>query len=535
MPDLRPSSVMSAPRLALWLLRNRWLSSLTVLVACLATALGVSRASHLAGFQPWIVITLATATLSGGLLSRSQGWLRWSQRLPVDPRSVWSARLIWLVLLALPAILAVGIPPASQPSSVMAVDPDFNWTRCARSAAWLIGLAAAILAPGPGRDRFAFAGGTAAWFAATGISMSSAASAGTGAILHDLALAAVTVCYVLATVGQRPAAGLFGVRFLMFGISLRYVPSLEALAGAPLLFSCAGLAVVGWSALVRSGRVRRLGASLEALAGTPLLQSFSSVLGRVSRSVFSCAGLAVVGWSALVRSGLVRRLGAIPGLSVITGAVAAVSLVVTFVSMMWRLFQVPSDLLEGAMAAARLEYLYAVGPGPLVTSSRLLGVAFVGWMVVLGRGELKRARAVDRWTRRRALLERMPLTRGQVIARAIMPQLTIVAFHGLLVLIIGLTAAALHRLFGIEGVSQVWQRGTLILYLSLAYLLVAQILTFRRGLDRLPWIAALALAAIALWTSVSQLAWPIILTLSFIALPSLAAISSKLWNPVVGR
>ncbi len=211
--------------------------------------------------------------------------------------------------------------------------------------------------------------------------------------------------------------------------------------------------------------------------------------------------MAVVGLLAfdLARSGwiegyitLASCVGVLAGLMAIVGIVAW---------WMWKLFR--------AMIAWRGELAPEVG-SELLTPGWLTGALLLGWAVVLAMGEMRRNRAVERWLRRRALLERMPITRGQVIARVLVPQLKIVASHGMLILVIGWAYRALE----LDGRAEMWLQGTTILVAGLAYLLVAQVFIFHRGLDRSLRIAAMVLAAIALLLSMIPHAWPFILAVS---------------------
>ena len=429
MIDLR-----AAARLAWWLLRRHWLSSAIGLLVC---AILAGKLAKVIGFGG---VTLATFALTAGfVIWRSRGWYRWSRRLPIDPYSVFMAQLIWWSALALPALLT---------ASWSTVDHGSGWTGWARSLAWLIGLAAVLLAGGDAEDRIMRAAGLTMWLISTEVLTASQ----TGAVVHDLALAAVTLGYVLAGIapGRRDEGG--GALLLGLGSLVVFIRERPA----ALLVSYVGMAIVAvWAfARLRAWRLR----------GVPFLAA---------------------------------------GVAILVGVVAFAAFIV------WWLW---NGILAVIAWLGELEMVSAVGR-EMVTSGWLTSALIVGWMAVLANCELRRSRAVGRWMRRRALLLRMPLTRGQVAERVLVPQLKIAAAHGLLVLAIGWLGGWAYRALELEGGDLAQQRSATILVAGLVYLLVAQVFVFRRGFGRRPQIAAAALAAIVLGMAVSRLQWPFVLTL----------------------
>ncbi len=69
-------------------------------------------------FRSWSLATLTTVGLTAGFVRwLSDGWSQWARRLPMHPRCVWSAKLLWLIVLALPALLSVSWLTADSGSS----------------------------------------------------------------------------------------------------------------------------------------------------------------------------------------------------------------------------------------------------------------------------------------------------------------------------------------------------------------------------------------------------------------------------------
>ncbi len=455
------SDQRAAAKLALWLLKRHWRPSSVVVLACVTLAGMLTRFSLLNNIRPWSLVTLAIVALAAGFIRwQSRGWSQWVRRLPMDPSRVCSTQLLWLIVLTLPALLSV---------CWLTDDAGSRWVVLARSFAWLISIAAILVAPGGGTDRIIAAGGLVYWLFCIEIPWVTLAIGPGEAVVHDLALAAVTLCHVL-----------FGVDSVRKG-------------GISATFMMVGLVLICWPS-----------------AGLPI----------------SCAGMIFIGVLTFDRA----RPGRIGGYIFLIYAAITLAIVAVVVWWLWGRGQALVSWLGKSSIPDRLEVVATAGADLLALPEGLMGALMLGWMVVLVAGELRRNRVVERWLRRRALLERMPLTRGQVAAQVLVPQLKIVATHGILVLGMGLVAWWTDRALELDASVLMWQRGTAILAAGLAYFLVAQLFIFHRGLVRWPRDMGLILAVIAMLLSLSHRTWPFILAVSVSTIAvTVVALIATLW------
>ncbi len=390
----------------------------------------------------------------------------------------WSERLpadpgsLWGAQLIWLVVLAL---PATLAAGLLWSDPGSAGWRGARSTAWLICLGSAFLAPFRLDSRLPFIAGLAAWLVSVELCLAVWVVTAAGVVLHDVVLTAVTLAYVLAFVRRRQDDP-FGTGFLIFGIVLL------ALVPRP------ATVWVAWT------------------------------------------GLAVFGWLALARFGLVPRLTRAPGFSFVS-TFGTLFLLIAGWPLWLLLYRLLTDW-QGLIAAARLELTYALGAGPLVTPGRLTGTAILFWAVILVWCEVRRLRVVECWMRRRAFLERMPLTRKQFLALVFRPQLRIARFHFMIAVVVGLITAGAFQVLELEGVGQVWRWGGLIGAASVSYLLAAQYLILRRGrVGCLPWIAVFGLPAIVFWSLSHGVFWLFAVAATILVLASVSALRGSPLNP----